>query len=340
MQRRPSSHSDAPHPLPRSALPPSGLFSASCPRLVRVHRSESVDRSSAVQVLSSPILCAPTTALQIRVLRVPFSPLFFLVQRDVAWPAYLTSGRIGGVISTRTSSAHGPSHAPSSRWRRPDHPRRPSQPRVQSLIRVSYTSFRATRPPLSQGTPSASLGFPVSIHNPTYPLLLLRTRPPSLPYPVRTSPAYPHMRLPAIRAHTTCAQPTQFSVAPLHVLRTRSEHLNSAPPLATPWLLYTARAGFHGSQPTSICYSHDRNSLAVRHEPPLTRLVADTEPEHATHSARRLAQTVDRPGSPIAGSLPGDPAHGKHHSGGSHCTHHSVAFGVLHVRTARHGGPL
>lgn len=59
MQRRPSSHSDAPHPLPRSALPPSGLFSASCPRLLRVHRSESVDRSSSAQALSSPLLADP-----------------------------------------------------------------------------------------------------------------------------------------------------------------------------------------------------------------------------------------------------------------------------------------
>ncbi|KAI0329105.1 hypothetical protein GY45DRAFT_924928 [Cubamyces sp. BRFM 1775] len=77
MQRRPShpSHlSDAPHPLSRFPLPPCGLFSASSPRLLRVHRSESVDRSFSVQALPSCVH-PHTTALQIRFLHVPSPPL-------------------------------------------------------------------------------------------------------------------------------------------------------------------------------------------------------------------------------------------------------------------------
>ena len=79
MQRRPSSQSDAPHPLPRSALAPCGLFSASFARVLRVDRSERVPRPSSVQTLASPLLaglCAPTTPLQIRSLCLS-PPLFF-----------------------------------------------------------------------------------------------------------------------------------------------------------------------------------------------------------------------------------------------------------------------
>ncbi|KAI0661568.1 hypothetical protein C8Q70DRAFT_663640 [Cubamyces menziesii] len=255
MQRRPSSQSDAPHPLPRSVLAPCGLFSASLARVLRVDRSERVPRPSSVQTLASPLLAGPlcthNTSSNSHSLPLP-SSFLFLVQRDAAWPAYLTSGRIGEVISTRTSSAHGPSHAPSSRWRRPDQPRRPSQPRVQSLIRVSYTSFRATRPPLDQGTPSASFGFPVSIHNPTYRVLHPDSRCARVPHSllilyVHLLPIRARILTGDTRNHHPCTTLSIFR----RPARTRSEHLNSAPPLATPLAAVHTPCWFHGSRPTT-----------------------------------------------------------------------------------------